>query len=41
MDGKALPCEKARNPFGRVMIANSDSDTYGWAMLPSTRVSAP
>jgi spermidine dehydrogenase len=41
MDGKALPCEKARNPFGRVTIANSDSDTHGWAMLPSTRVSAP
>jgi spermidine dehydrogenase len=31
MDGKALPCEKARRPFGRVAIANSDSDAYGWA----------
>lgn len=31
IEGKALPCKQARKSFGRIAIANSDSDAYGWA----------
>jgi len=31
LEGKTPPCVAARKAYGRVAIANADSDAYGWA----------
>ena len=30
VEGKEPPCVRARRPFGRVFIANSDADAYAY-----------
>jgi spermidine dehydrogenase len=30
LEGKEAPCERARKPFGRIFIANSDADAYAY-----------